>query len=35
VSVGMLIDPNTLYTHAWPVAILTLVVIWSINSVLL
>ena len=35
VSVGMLIDPNTLYTHAWPVAILTLVVIFgqSISSI--
>lgn len=29
VSVGMLIDPATLYTHAWPVAILTLVVIFG------
>ncbi|WP_339919780.1 cation:proton antiporter [uncultured Flavobacterium sp.] len=36
VSVGMLIDPNTLYTHAWPVAILTLVVIFgqSISSII-
>ncbi|SEA77049.1 transporter, CPA2 family [Flavobacterium gillisiae] len=36
VSVGMLIDPTTLYTHAWPVAILTLVVIFgqSISSII-
>jgi CPA2 family monovalent cation:H+ antiporter-2 len=36
VSVGMLIDPATLYTHAWPVAILTLVVIFgqSISSII-
>jgi CPA2 family monovalent cation:H+ antiporter-2 len=36
VSVGMLINPATLYTHAWPVAILTLVTIFgqSISSII-